>query len=83
MKKKNKYIYKWLYYNNKLREINKYLFEHTELYEQKYTTDFEEELFNFFAGKIQRYTRDENKLRSLLSNSDRQEIIEYKLLNEE
>lgn len=83
MKKKNKYIYKWLYYNNKLREINKYLFEHTELYEQKYMTDFEEELFNFFAGKIQRYTRDENKLRSLLSNSDRQEIIEYKLLNEE
>lgn len=83
MKKKNKYIYKWLYYNNKLREVNKYLFEHTELYEQKYMTDYDEELFNFFAGKIQRYTRDENKLRSLLSNSDRQEIIEYKLLNEE
>lgn len=83
MKKKNKYIYKWLHYNDKLREINKYLFEHTELFEQKYMTDYEEELFNFFAGKIQRFTKDENKLKSLLKQSDRQEILEYRLLNEE
>ena len=66
-KKLLKYINEWLYLNDKMRKINQILFNHTELYERKYTQDFEDSLFRFFAGKITRYTREENQIRKMLT----------------
>ena len=66
-KKLLKYINEWLYLNDKMRKINQILFNHTELYERKYTQDFEDSLFRFFARKITRYTREENQIRKMLT----------------
>lgn len=62
-------IAKWLDTNEKLRQINKYLYEHTELYERKYEKDFKTELFNQFAKKITRFTKDE---KDIYENMDEQ-----------
>lgn len=72
-------ISEWLYHNEKLKEINKYLFNHTELYEQKYMTDFRDELFRFFAGKITRFSKDYNKIYSMLSKEEIKELNKIRI----
>lgn len=73
-------IEQWIYYNEKLKDVNKYLFEHTELYEQKYMTDYREDVFRFFAGKITRFGRDYNTLYKILTNEESKEIQKIKMM---
>lgn len=81
--KRNLLIAKWLEYNEKQKEITNYLYNHTELFEEKYEDDFKTELFNFFAGKITRYTRDYNKLfQEILTNEDKKELNLIRILGE-
>lgn len=61
-------INEWLFHNNKMKEINNYLYNHTELFNGKYPTDYKDDLFRYFAGKITRYTRDYNTIYSMLSD---------------
>lgn len=67
-------IAEWIYHNEKMKEINNYLFNHTELYEQKYTTDFRDDLFRFFAGKITRFSTDYNKIYKMLNKEEREKL---------
>ena len=73
-------IAEWLYHNEKMKEINKYLFDHTELYEQKYMTDFRDSLFRFFAGKITRFSKDYNKIYELLNKNEKQRLNKIRML---
>ncbi|CDC18644.1 unknown [Clostridium sp. CAG:306] len=73
-------IAEWLYHNEKMKEINKYLFDHTELYEQKYMTDFRDSLFRFFAGKITRFSKDYNKIYELLNKDEKQRLNKIRML---
>ncbi len=73
-------IAEWIYHNEKLREINKYLFDHTELFEELYCSDFNNDLFRFFAGKITRYGRDYNELYKKLTSEQRKELNRVKLM---
>ena len=73
-------IAEWLYHNEKMKEINKYLFDHTELYEQRYMTDFRDSLFRFFAGKITRFSKDYNKIYELLNKDEKQRLNKIKML---
>ena len=75
-----KIIAEWLYHNEKMKEINKYLFDHTELYEQKYMTDFRDSLFRFFAGKITRFSKDYNKIYELLNKDEKQRLNKIRML---
>lgn len=61
-KKLAKALNKWLKCNEELRKINSYLYEHTELFEQDNMFDYNDELYAFFAGKITRFTREQNEL---------------------
>lgn len=74
-------INKWLYHNEKMREINKYLYEHTELFEGITMNDFKEELYHFFAGKINQYTKRENQLLELMTPKMSIELQQNKLFN--
>lgn len=73
-------IAEWLYHNEKMKVINKYLFDHTELYEQKYMTDFRDSLFRFFAGKITRFSKDYNKIYELLNKDEKQRLNKIRML---
>lgn len=73
-------INEWLYHNEKMKEVNQYLFNHTELYEQRYTTEFREDLFRFFAGKITRFSKDYNKIYNMLTSEERQQLQKIKML---
>lgn len=73
-------IAEWLYHNEKMKEINKYLFDHTELYEQKYMTDFRDSLFRFFAGKITRFSKDYNKIYELLNKDEKRRLNKIRML---
>lgn len=73
-------INEWLYHNEKMKEINKYLFDHTELYEQKYMTDFRDDLFRFFAGKITRFSTDHNKIYKILTSEEVQKLNKIRML---
>lgn len=73
-------IAEWLYHNEKMKEINKYLFDHTELYEQKYMTNFRDSLFRFFAGKITRFSKDYNKIYELLNKDEKQRLNKIRML---
>lgn len=76
-------IAKWLEYNDKQKEITKYLYNHTELFEGKYEDDYETKLFNFFAGKITRYSKDYNTLfREILTQKEIEKINLIKILGE-
>lgn len=72
-------IGKWITTNQKLKEINKYLYEHTELFECKYEQDYQTELYNCFAKKITRFTKDEKeiyeKMKTSLKNKVRLEVL--------
>lgn len=67
-------IAKWLNKNQELREINKYLYEHTELFEKKYEKDYQTDLWKCFANKICRYTLDEKKIYENCSETLRRKI---------
>lgn len=69
-----KLITEWIETNEKLRKINNYLFENTELFEEKYMNDYREETFRFFAGKITRFTNDYNKLMNTLNEKEIRKI---------
>lgn len=73
-------INNWIETNEKLREITKYLYEHTELFEMKYMDEFLEELHGFFAGKITRSAKDYNKLMELLGNKNIQRMNYLKMI---
>lgn len=77
-----KYIAKWIELNEKMREINKYLYEHTELFEAKRIEDYNEELFAFFAGKITRYTKDYNTLLERMTFKQNMMLKEFQLFGE-
>ena len=64
----------WLNTNDKLRQINKIIYNKTELFEQKYMTEYRQELFSYFAAKITRYTRDENELYKLLDYQETEKV---------
>lgn len=57
-----KAIVKWMYHNEKLKQINSYLYNNTELFEQDKMSDYMEDLYAFFAAKITRFTKDHNDL---------------------
>lgn len=59
-------IIEWIMTNRQLKNMNKYLFSHTELFEGKYIDEFKGDLYGFFAGKISRFQKDENRLRELM-----------------
>ena len=61
----------------------KYLYNHTELFEQKYMCDFPEELFRFFSGKIGTYTKQRNKFLELLNTQQRKKLHEIEILEME
>lgn len=67
-------INKWRKLNFEMQEINKYLYDHTELFEQKYEDEFMEDLFRFFAGKITSYARNENELQKRLNEKESHEM---------
>jgi len=73
------YINKWIELSNKQHEIVKYLFDHTELFEQKYVYDYKNELFRFFAGKITRNANDINKLEKFLTYEDKEVLAKMKI----
>lgn len=73
------YINKWIELQNKSHEIIKYLFEHTELFEQRYMHEYKDELFRYFAGKITRNGTDLNKLNNLFTPDDREQLQKQKL----
>lgn len=74
-----KLIAEWIYHNNKLREINQYLFNQPELFEEKYCQDFNEEIFRFFSGKLNRYARDYNTLVNTMDGNQLKKLNYYKL----
>lgn len=75
LKKQTKEIIaEWINVNEKMKEINSYIFNNTELFEQKYESDYRTDLFKFFAGKITRYSRDYNQLMELLTPQEITEI---------
>ena len=60
-------IIRWIFVGKYLkREINKLLYEKTELFEGKTHLDFKEDLHNFFAKKICRFQKEENELLKIL-----------------
>lgn len=75
-------INKWIELNSKMEEINKYLFEHTELFEKKYMDEYLEDLYRYFAGKITRYARDYNELQKKLSAKESYEMKIEKMRGE-
>lgn len=56
----------WIYKNDDLRIANKWLYEHTELFERGYESDFDEKLHHFFAKKITRFNKEYNELTNLI-----------------
>lgn len=73
------YINKWIELSLKQHEVTKYLYNHTELFEQKYEHDFKNETFRFFAGKITRSTTDINKLINTLTKEDEEILAKEKI----
>lgn len=73
-------IAKWVDTNNIQRKIIKYLYEHTELFEQKYESDYYYELYSFFSGKITRCSRDHNKLMEILNEQQKRKLRITQLL---
>lgn len=67
-------IVEWMYHNEKLKEINKYLYEHTELFERRYENNYNFDLYDFFAGKITTFTRNYNELTKKLSKEQIKKI---------
>lgn len=78
-KKLAKLINNWIYYQNKSADIIKFLFEHTEYFEQKYTYDYKDSLFRYFAGKLNRNCNDITKLNEILTNEDKRVLQEEEL----
>ena len=74
----NKY-YKLL---EKQEEIIKYLYNNTELFEQPYISDFPEELFRFFAGKIGNEARQKNTIYKLMNEKQKKEFKEIQIMEE-
>lgn len=76
------FVNKWKKLNNKMREVNKYLYEHTELFERTYMFEYNEELFHFFAKKITRYAKEENELNQILGYELNELSKKYGLLED-
>lgn len=70
----------YIYHTMEIKEIIKQLYEHTELFENKYEHEFRLKLWKFFAGKITRSTLEYNKIMSLL---DENEVKNVKIRIEE
>lgn len=70
----------WMETNERLRIINKHLYEHTEYYENKYEWEFEQELHNFFAKKITRFSKEIIELYKILDDMKYSEEIKTKIL---
>lgn len=70
----------WMFHNNKLREITQYLYKSTELFERKYEDEFNHDLYDFFAGKITIYSRQQNILMGLLSEKQIAKINYMRLI---
>lgn len=73
------WINEWIYYNDKLKEVNKILFENTQFWEQRYMTDYRDDLFRFFAGKITRFSSDYNKIYKMLNKEEKIKLNKIKL----
>lgn len=73
-------IYNYFKNLEKNEEITKYLYNHTELFEQKYMEDFQSELFRFFSGKIGTYARQRNTLLKLLTTKQKEDLTEIEIL---
>lgn len=72
------FITGWIAETKKLKDINHYLYEHTELFENGYESEFDELLHNFFAKKITRYTKELNELYLLVPDNIR-EVVQKNL----
>ena len=77
-----KLIIKYFKNLEKCEEIIKYLYNHTELFEQKYMSDFPEDLFRFFAGKIGTYARQKNKVIKIMTKKQIEKMKLYELMEE-
>lgn len=67
-------IAEWLYHNEKMKEVNSILFNNTQYFEQKYMTDYRDDIFRFFAGKITRFSKDYNKIYEMLTTDERKKL---------
>ena len=63
-------------------KIIKYLYENTELFEQKYMDDFQEELFRFFTGKIGTFARQRNTFLNLLNDKQLKKFKELEIIGD-
>ncbi len=77
-----KLIIKYFKNLEKCEAIIKYLYNHTELFEQKYMSDFPEDLFRFFAGKIGTYARQKNKIFEIMNKKQIEKMKIYELMEE-
>lgn len=77
-----KLIIKYFKNLEKCENIIKYLYNHTELFEQKYMSDFPEDLFRFFAGKIGTYARQKNKVIEIMNKKQIEKMKFFELMEE-
>jgi len=62
-----------------MQQITKYLYDHTELFEEKYENEYNHELYKFFSGKCNRYSKDHNTLMELMTPKQKKEMYYEKL----
>lgn len=67
-------IKEYLHHNNKMRELTSYLYNHTELFEAKYESDYNHNLYDYFASKINLASKYENTLMKLLTEKQVEEL---------
>jgi len=73
-KYKTKLISKYLYHLEKLRTLNKLLYNSTEFFEEKRMIDFEYEQWHYFAKNLTKFGRMINELRNKCSDDELIEI---------
>lgn len=72
-------INEWIFHTKKLKEIVSFLYSNTELFEEKYEKDFDQDLFDFFSGKITRYSKEINQLDEVLEERKRKILTEIQV----
>lgn len=77
--KKAKLLEKYLYHLEILKNINKILFDSTELFEKKYMTEFEFEQWRYFQKKITTFAKMINELNKTIDDETKILINKIKI----
>ncbi len=67
-------IKEYLHHIDKLRELISYLYNHTELFEKRYEQDYQHDLFDYFASKINLMSKYENTLLKIMTEKQIEEL---------